>query len=100
MKDDFLAVLSHELRTPLSALLGYSRLIRGGLLDAAKTREALEVVERNARSLTQIVEDVLDVSRIVAGKIRGGARASARRSGCAARRARGAGGHPRHGDRR
>jgi PAS domain S-box-containing protein len=70
MKDDFLAVLSHELRTPLSALLGYSRLIRGGLLDAAKTREALEVVERNARSLTQIVEDVLDVSRIVAGKIR------------------------------
>jgi PAS domain S-box-containing protein len=70
MKDEFLAVLSHELRTPLNAILGYARLLRGGMLDDEQTERALETVERNSRWLTQIVEDVLDVSRIVSGKIR------------------------------
>ena len=69
-KDEFLAVLSHELRTPLNAIVGYSRLLRGGILPADKAARGLETLERNATWLTQIVEDVLDVSRIVAGKIR------------------------------
>ena len=70
MKDEFLAVLSHELRTPLNAIVGYSRLLRGGILSGEKADRGLETLERNATWLTQIVEDVLDVSRIVAGKIR------------------------------
>ena len=70
MKDEFLAVLSHELRTPLNAIVGYSRLLRGGILSAEKATRGLETLERNATWLTQIVEDVLDVSRIVSGKIR------------------------------
>jgi PAS domain S-box-containing protein len=69
-KDDFLAVLSHELRTPLNAILGYSRLLRGKMLAADHVERAMETIERNARWLTQIIEDVLDVSRIVSGKIR------------------------------
>jgi PAS domain S-box-containing protein len=70
MKDEFLAVLSHELRTPLNAILGYARLLRGGILPPDKAARGLETLERNAEWLTQIVEDVLDVSRIVSGKIR------------------------------
>jgi signal transduction histidine kinase/CheY-like chemotaxis protein len=70
LKDEFLAVLSHELRTPLNAILGYARLLRGGILSGEKADRGLETLERNATSLTRIVEDVLDVSRIVAGKIR------------------------------
>ena len=70
VKDEFLATLSHELRTPLNAVLGYARMIRSGLLDSDQRARAFEVLERNAVSLNQIVEDVLDVSRIVAGKIR------------------------------
>jgi PAS domain S-box-containing protein len=70
MKDEFLAVLSHELRTPLNAIVGYSRLLRGGILSGEKAARGLETLERNATWLTQIVEDVLDISRIVAGKIR------------------------------
>jgi PAS domain S-box-containing protein len=70
MKDEFLAVLSHELRTPLNAIVGYARLLRGGILPADKAARGLETLERNAGWLTQIVEDVLDVSRIVSGKIR------------------------------
>jgi PAS domain S-box-containing protein len=70
MKDEFLAVLSHELRTPLNAIVGYARLLRGGMLPVDKAARGLETLERNATWLTQIVEDVLDVSRIVAGKIR------------------------------
>ena len=70
MKDEFLAVLSHELRTPLNAIVGYSRLLRGGILPPEKAARGLETLERNATWLTQIVEDVLDVSRIVSGKIR------------------------------
>jgi PAS domain S-box-containing protein len=70
LKDEFLAVLSHELRTPLNAIVGYSRLLRGNVLSGEKAARGLETLERNAASLTQIVEDVLDVSRIVSGKIR------------------------------
>ena len=70
LKDDFLATLSHELRTPLSAIVGYIRLMQSGLLPADKHGQAVETISRNATSLTQIVEDVLDVSRIVSGKLR------------------------------
>jgi PAS domain S-box-containing protein len=70
LKDEFLAVLSHELRTPLNAIVGYARLLRGGVLSGEKAERGLETLERNATALTQIVEDVLDVSRIVSGKIR------------------------------
>jgi PAS domain S-box-containing protein len=70
LKDEFLAVLSHELRTPLNAIVGYSRLMRGQMLPPEQIGRAIETLERNARWLTQIVEDVLDVSRIVSGKIR------------------------------
>ena len=70
LKDEFLATLSHELRTPLNAILGYSRMLQSDMLTADKHAHALHTVERNATSLTQIVEDVLDVSRIITGKIR------------------------------
>ena len=70
LKDEFLATLSHELRTPLNAILGYSRMLRTGILKEERKEQALETLERNATSLTQMVEDVLDVSRIAAGKIR------------------------------
>ena len=70
LKDEFLATLSHELRTPLNAILGYARMLRSGILKDERKQQALETLERNATSLTQMVEDVLDVSRIAAGKIR------------------------------
>jgi PAS domain S-box-containing protein len=70
LKDEFLATLSHELRTPLNAILGYARLIRSGVLIGDKQPRAIETIERNAASLTHIVEDVLDVSRIISGKMR------------------------------
>ncbi|MGH9422158.1 MAG: PAS domain S-box protein, partial [Thermoanaerobaculia bacterium] len=70
LKDEFLATLSHELRTPLNAIVGYLRMMQSGLLTEEKARRAIDTVVRNATSLTQIVEDVLDVSRIVSGKLR------------------------------
>lgn len=70
LKDDFLASLSHELRTPLNAIGGYARMLRVGLLDPEKHAKAIETIERNAKALTKIVEDVLDVSRIISGKMR------------------------------
>jgi PAS domain S-box-containing protein len=70
MKDEFLAVLSHELRTPLNSMLGWSRLLRTRQLDAATTERALETIERNARLQTQLIEDILDVSQIIRGKLR------------------------------
>jgi PAS domain S-box-containing protein len=70
LKDEFLASLSHELRTPLNAVLGYARMLSAGIVSADKQPRAIETIERNATSLTQIVEDVLDVSRIISGKIR------------------------------
>src|SRR4029078_9553339 len=70
IKDDFLASLSHELRTPLNAILGYARMLRTGIIAPDKRDKAMDTIERNATSLTQIVEDVLDISRIVSGKLR------------------------------
>lgn len=70
LKDEFLATLSHELRTPLNAILGYSRMMRSGLVASERQPKAIATIERNAFALTQIVEDVLDVSRIVSGKVR------------------------------
>jgi PAS domain S-box-containing protein len=69
-KDEFLATLSHELRTPLTAILGWAHMLKAGGLDEKTARHALETVERNAVAQRQLVEDVLDVSRIVTGKLR------------------------------
>ncbi len=68
-KDDFLATLSHELRTPLNAIVGWTRMMMLGMLDAGGTRRALEVIDRNAQLQAQLVADLLDVSRIVAGRL-------------------------------
>jgi PAS domain S-box-containing protein len=70
LKEEFLATVSHELRTPLNAVVGWSRLLRGGQLDAGGAEHAIEIIERNALMQKQIVEDLLDVSRIVTGKLR------------------------------
>jgi PAS domain S-box-containing protein len=70
LKDEFLATLSHELRTPLNAVLGYARMLQSGAIPPEKVPQALDVIDRNASSLAQIVEDVLDVSRIILGKAR------------------------------
>ncbi|HXD16360.1 MAG TPA: PAS domain S-box protein [Vicinamibacterales bacterium] len=70
LKDDFLATFSHELRTPLNAILGYSRMLQAGTIAPEKQAQALKTVERNATTLSQLVEDVLDVSRIISGKLR------------------------------
>jgi PAS domain S-box-containing protein len=69
IKDEFLAVLSHELRTPLNPILGWCKLLRSRRLDPAKTEYALETIERNAKLQTQLIEDLLDVSRILRGKL-------------------------------
>jgi signal transduction histidine kinase/CheY-like chemotaxis protein len=69
LKDEFLATLSHELRTPLNAVLGWAHMLREGTLPAAMHQRALESVERNARAQAQLVDDLLDVSRIMAGKL-------------------------------
>jgi len=68
-KDEFLATLSHELRTPLSAILGWSHLVRTGKLDEPQMSRAFETIERNARSQSQLIDDLLDVSRIITGKL-------------------------------
>lgn len=69
MKDEFLATLSHELRTPLNSILGWSKLLRNRKLDEKTTARALETIERNALSQEQLIEDILDVSRIIHGKL-------------------------------
>ena len=69
-KEDFLATLSHELRTPLNAMLGWTRLLRMGKLDRAAMTRALDTIERNAHVQEQFIADILDVSRIVTGKLR------------------------------
>src|SRR5436305_695591 len=69
MKDEFLAMLSHELRTPLNAIVGWTKLLQDGQLDEPTRRRAVDTIDRNARAQTQLIEDILDVSRIVAGKL-------------------------------
>ncbi|HVG09717.1 MAG TPA: response regulator [Thermoanaerobaculia bacterium] len=70
IKDEFLATLSHELRTPLNAILGWAQVLRTGKVDESTTARALEAVERNARAQAQLISDLLDVSRIITGKLR------------------------------
>jgi signal transduction histidine kinase/CheY-like chemotaxis protein len=68
-KDEFLAVLSHELRTPLTAILGWVRLLLTGRVPSTRVREALTAIDRNTRVQTRLIDDLLDISRIVAGKV-------------------------------
>jgi signal transduction histidine kinase/DNA-binding response OmpR family regulator len=70
LKDEFLATVSHELRTPLNSILGWSQLMRTGDLDEESSTRALQTIERNTRALAQIIDDLLDVSRIITGKLR------------------------------
>src|SRR5262249_13928668 len=70
IKDEFLATVSHELRTPLNAILGWANLLRGGEMDEAETKRAFETIERNASAQSRLIEDLLDVSRIITGKLR------------------------------
>ncbi|UTY60044.1 ATP-binding protein [Massilia sp. erpn] len=69
MKDEFLATLSHELRTPLTAILGWAQVLRRGSRDLADLNRGLETIERNARAQAQLIEDLLDMSRITSGKV-------------------------------
>jgi len=69
-KDEFIATVSHELRTPLNSVMGWARLLRSGRLDPASTARAVEAIERGASTQAQIVDDLLDVSRIVRGRLR------------------------------
>jgi PAS domain S-box-containing protein len=70
LKDEFLATISHELRTPLTAILGWSHMLRTGRFAGVEGAKALETIERNARSQSQLIDDLLDVSRIITGKLR------------------------------
>jgi signal transduction histidine kinase/CheY-like chemotaxis protein len=70
MKDEFLSTLSHELRTPLNAMLGWAQLLMDGSKDEKMLRRGLQTIERNARAQSQLIEDMLDMSRLIAGKIR------------------------------
>lgn len=70
LKEEFLATISHELRTPLSAILGWARMLRLGQISPENTAKALDTIERNARAQAQLVDDLLDVSRIITGKLR------------------------------
>ena len=69
LKDDFLATLSHELRTPLNAILGWVQMLQSGELTANRAKQAVDVIGRNARLQAQLIEDILDVSRIIVGKL-------------------------------
>ena len=69
IKDEFLATVSHELRTPLTAIVGWSSMLRTNTFDEAATARAIETIERNAKAQSQIIEDLLDVSRIITGKL-------------------------------
>lgn len=70
LKEEFLATISHELRTPLNAILGWSNMLRSGKLQPEVTAKALDTIERNARAQAQLIEDLLDVSRIITGKLK------------------------------
>lgn len=69
LKDEFLATLSHELRTPLTSILGWATMIRNGEVDEANVERAIETIERNARSQARLIDDLLDVSRIITGNL-------------------------------
>ena len=69
-KDEFLAIVSHELRTPLNAIVGWASMLRSGSLDQGRATRAIEVIDRNAKAQAQLIEDILDVSRIVSGNLR------------------------------
>lgn len=70
IKDEFLAIVSHELRSPLNAMLGWAKLLRSRKFDEEKTNKALSIIERNAQNQTQLIEDLLDISRIIRGQVR------------------------------
>jgi len=69
-KDEFMATVSHELRTPINAVLGWTQMLRAGILNAERTARALEAIDRNAAAQSRMIEDLLDVSRITSGKFR------------------------------
>jgi PAS domain S-box-containing protein len=69
LKDEFLATLSHELRTPLNAIVGWVQLLQGGGVSPDRLRQAMDVIERNTRLQAKLIEDILDVSRIISGKL-------------------------------
>jgi len=69
MKDEFIAMISHELRTPLNSMLGWTRLLRAGKLDRPTHERALDIIERNARSQARLLEDLMDLTRIITGKM-------------------------------
>jgi signal transduction histidine kinase/CheY-like chemotaxis protein len=69
MKDEFLATVSHELRTPLNAIIGWCHMIRSGRLDQLTSQRALETIDRNAKAQAQLIEDILDVSRVITGRL-------------------------------
>ena len=69
MKDEFLTTLSHELRTPLNSVLGWARLLASGKLDAAQSTHAVQAIERAGWAQSRVIEDLLDVSRIVTGQM-------------------------------
>lgn len=69
-KDEFLAMVSHELRTPLNAIIGWTSMLRAGKLDEQTATRAVETIERNAKSQAKLIEDLLDISRIITGKLR------------------------------
>ena len=69
MKDEFLAVLSHELRTPLNSMLGWARLLRSKKMDETSVARALATIERNAEAQSRLIEDILDMSKIIRGKL-------------------------------
>jgi CheY-like chemotaxis protein/nitrogen-specific signal transduction histidine kinase len=70
IKDEFLATISHELRTPLTAILGWAQMLHGGKLDETTAQRAVNSIERNAKSQAHLIEDLLDISRIITGKLR------------------------------
>jgi PAS domain S-box-containing protein len=70
LKDEFLATVSHELRTPLNAILGWATMLRSGVFNPEAVSKAIETIERNARTQAQLIEDLLDVSRIITGNLR------------------------------
>ena len=69
-KDEFVATVSHELRTPLNAIYGWVAMLRMGALDAAGQAKALEVIDRNTRVQAQLIEDLLDMARVIRGTVR------------------------------